>query len=196
MIRRALLAAIQAALLCAFAAPAFSQHEITPRPGPAPRGYVEYFAAGMNRLSASGETGLGARLMVRVAPASSPLGRLAVGGYVAHLPRRAESGETWEYGSQVDAHLRGAAAPLDPMLTLSAGAARREGEWVWQPTARRATRVFRDVVRTGYTLSPGVAARARVTRVVAVRGDLRRAFALDHNARGGTEIAVGISLPF
>jgi hypothetical protein len=195
MINRVSLLAIPAALLCAFAAPAFSQDDISTRQlsSPAPRGYVEYFAAGVN---AAAETGLGARLMVRVAPASSPLGRLALGGYVAHQPRGGERVETWQYGSQLDAHLHAPGAAVDPMLTFSAGAVRRGGEWVWRPAARRAMRVFSNEPRTGYALSPGVAARAHVTRVAAVRADVRHAFALDRDARDGTEVAVGISLPF
>ncbi|HET7234611.1 MAG TPA: hypothetical protein VFJ16_31655 [Longimicrobium sp.] len=198
MIRRIPLPAILATLLCATAAPALSQTEVVRRTQAAPRGYLDYYAAGVSRSYTGGDLGrgLGARLMVRVAPASSALGRVAVGGYASHLPRREGGADTWQYGAQADVHLRGAGSAFAPMLTLATGAMRRDGEWAWQYAARRPTRVFRNVVRTGYTLSPGIAARAHVTRAVAVRGDVHHAFALDNDARGGTEIAVGISLPF
>lgn len=195
MIRRIPLLAVSAALLCAIAAPALSQTEAARRPQTAPRGYLDYYAAGVGRSYDAAGTGFGTRLMVRVAPASSPLGRVAVGGYLSRLPQGAGAAETWQYGSQADVHLRPAGSAVDPILTLAAGAVRREGEWTWN-FVRRPMRVFRQVARTGYTLSPGVAARAHVIRTVALRGDVRHAFALDDDARGGTEIAVGISLPF
>ncbi|HET7463142.1 MAG TPA: outer membrane beta-barrel protein [Longimicrobium sp.] len=198
MIHRVFLPAALATLLCALSAPALSQTEAPRRPQAQPRGYLDYFAAGVSRAYAGGDagSGFGARLMVRVAPAGSTLGRVLVGGYASHLPRTGSGGDTWQYGSQADVHVRGPGSRFDPMLTLAAGAVRREGEWTWQVANRRSLRVFRDDARTGYTLSPGMAARAHVTRAVALRGDIRRAFALDGDARGGTEYAVGISLPF
>lgn len=198
MIRRFVLPATLATLLCALSAPALSQTEVARRPQAAPRGYLDYYAAGVSRSYTGGDagSGFGARLMVRVAPAASPLSRVLVGGYASHLPRTGGAGDTWQYGSQADVHVRGPGSRLDPMLTLAAGAVRRDGVWVRHLAERRPMRVFSDEARTGYTLSPGVAARAHVLRAVALRGDVRRAFALDHDARGGSEFAVGISLPF
>ncbi|HEX9938967.1 MAG TPA: hypothetical protein VGB15_17635 [Longimicrobium sp.] len=197
MTRRIFPLALPAALLCAIAAPALSQTDVARRTQAAPRGYLDYYAAGVSGSFTGSErgSGFGARLMVRVAPAASTLGRVAVGGYVSRLPGRTAGADTWQYGSQADVHLRGAGSRLDPMVTLAAGAVRREGEWIWRH-AGGPIRVLQRTPRTGYTLSPGVAARARVVGPVAVRGDVRRAFALDRDARDGTEIAVGISLPF
>lgn len=198
MTRRILLTAVSAALLCAATAPALSQTDLTRRrPQAAPRGYLDYYAAGASRSFTGGEpgSGFGARLMVRVAPAASTLGRVAVGGYLSRLPGRSGGADTWHYGSQADVHLRGAGAAVSPIVTLAAGAVRREGEWTWRYSGRP-LRVLQRTTRTGYTLAPGVAARARVAGPVSLRGDLRRAFALDQDARSGTEIAVGISLPF
>lgn len=197
MTRRILTLAISALLLCASSAPALSQTDNLRRPQAAPRGFLDYYAAGVSGSYDGGErgSGFGARLMVRVAPTSSTLGRVTVGGYLSRLPGRTAATDTWQYGSQADVHLRGAGAKVDPIVTLAAGAVRREGEWAWK-YAGRPLRVLRQTTRTGYTLSPGMAARVRVAGPVAFRGDIRRAFALDQNARGGTEMAVGISLPF
>ena len=61
--------------------------------------------------------------------------------------------------------------------------------------SRRAIRVRVVQSRTGLTLSPVVVARLRLAGGVALRGDVRHAFALDHVAQGGTQVAGGISLP-
>jgi hypothetical protein len=49
--------------------------------------------------------------------------------------------------------------------------------------------------RTGYALAPGVGARLRLLQGLGLRADVRHAFALDRNARAGTEVTGGISLP-
>ncbi|MFL5542252.1 MAG: hypothetical protein ACJ8J0_24915, partial [Longimicrobiaceae bacterium] len=74
------------------------------------------------------------------------------------------------------------------------GAVRREGDWVWHLAGRRLIRLPVAEVRTGLTLAPGVGARMHVGRGVALRGDLRRAFALERDGVDGTQVAAGISL--
>jgi hypothetical protein len=190
MYRRILPAAACAALLCATSAPALSQQPDRAQ-DPAPRGWFEYFATGASR-SLSGEGGgFGARLLLRV-PSSAPvLERMAVGGYAARLPggpgsARAEYGVHAEWSAPVR-------AALDPVLTLGLGAVRRDGGWVWRLTDRP-VRLPAPEASTAFAVAPGIGARVQVARGVALRGDLRRAFPLDRDGVGGTEVAGGISL--
>ena len=191
MYRKILPAALCAALLCAASAPALSQQtsRIDPR---APRGWLEYFATGASG-SLAGERGggVGARLLLRV-PSSAPvLARVAVGGYAARLPGGPGNARS-EYGVHTEWIAPGRGA-LDPVLTLGLGAVRREGGWAWH-MGERITRRPLVEARTDLTLAPGVGTRVHVGRGVALRGDLRRAFALERGGVDGTQVAAGISL--
>ena len=197
MITRILPAAFLAALLCAAPAPARSQ---TPTPShdfvTLPRGYVDWYAASPGGSYAGGDLGrgFGARLTLRLA-AARPLDRLAVGAYAAHLPARDGHGQVWEYGAHTDVRVLGAAPrAVDPLLTLGLGAVHRDDAWRYA-FVRRAIRMRVVEPRTGFALSPGVGARLRLAGGVALRGDVRHAFALDRVAQGGTQVAGGISLP-
>lgn len=193
MYRKILPAAFCAALLCAAPAPALSQppSRIEPR---APRGWLEYFATGGGGGSLAGERGggVGARLLLRV-PSSAPvLARIAVGGYAARLPGGPGNARS-EYGVHTEWNAPGRGA-LDPVLTLGLGAVQREGGWMWHLAGRRLIRLPVAETRTDLTLAPGVGARMHVGRGVALRGDLRRAFALERGGVDGTQVAAGISL--
>ncbi|MFL5383562.1 MAG: hypothetical protein ACJ8GN_13675 [Longimicrobiaceae bacterium] len=183
-------AAFCAALLCAIPAPASSQQSsrIDPR---APRGWFEYFATGAGGSLAGDRGGVGARLLLRV-PSSAPvLARMAVGGYAARLPGGPGNARA-EYGVHTEWNAPGRGA-LDPVLTLGVGAVRRQGGWVWR-MGERITRYPAAETHTELTLAPGVGARMHVARGVALRGDLRRAFALERDGVDGTQVAAGISL--
>lgn len=192
MYRKILSAAFCAALLCAVSAPANSQQPS--RTGSrAPRGWLEYFATGVSgSLAGDRGGGVGARLLLRV-PSSAPvLARMAVGGYAARLPGGPGNARS-EYGVHTEWTASGR-GPLDPVVTLGMGAVRREGGWAWQLAGTRPVRLPVAETRTDLTLAPGVGARMHVGRGVALRGDLRRAFALERDGVDGTEVAAGISL--
>jgi|GEM_PF-6738348 len=190
MYGRILPAAACAALLCATSAPALSQ-QLDRTQDRAPRGYFEYFATGASRSFAGNGGGFGARLLLRV-PSSAPvLGRMAVGGYAARLPGGPGSARA-EYGVHTEWSALGRGA-FDPVLTLGLGAVRRDGGWVWRLTDRP-VRLPAPEASTAFTVAPGVGARMHVARGVALRGDLRRAFPLDRDGVGGTQVAAGISL--
>jgi hypothetical protein len=191
MSKRILPAAACAALLCALPAPALSQQLDRTR-APAPRGWFEYFATGASRsFAGDGGGGVGARLLLRV-PSSAPvLERMAVGGYAARLPGGPGSARA-EYGVHTEWSAPGRGA-LDPVVTLGLGAVRREGGWRWRLTDRL-VRLPTPGTTTAFTVAPGLGARVHVGRGVALRGDLRRAFALDREGVSGTEVAGGISL--
>lgn len=195
MTTRFLPSAVLATLLCAAPAPALSQTP-TPSHGPSiPRGYVDWYAASASGSFAGGGVGrgFGARVTMRL-PAAAPLDRVALGAYAAHLPSRDGQGQVWEYGAHTDVRVTAAPRAVDPLLTLGLGAVHRDDAWQYA-FARRAIRVRVVQPRTGLTLSPGVGARLRLAGGVALRGDVRHAFALDHVAQGGTQVAGGISLP-
>jgi hypothetical protein len=152
---------------------------------------VEYYATGAARFAGDANGGFGARLLLRVGSSAALLDRVALGGYAARIPAGPGFGRT-EYGLQTELSA-GPGASLDPLLTLGLGAVRREGRWVWRP-ARRPLRVPAPGATTSLALAPGVGARLRVGRGVALRGDLRRALALDRDGVSATEVAAGISL--
>ena len=191
MLTRILPAAACAALLCAIPAPALSQ-QLDRTQDRAPRGWFEYFATGASRsLAGDGGGGFGARLLLRV-PSSAPvLERVAVGGYAARLPGGPGNARA-EYGVHAEWSAPGRGA-LDPVLTLGLGAVRRDGGWMWRLTDRPVRFPVAEA-STALTLAPGVGARMHLARGVALRGDLRRAFALDRNGVSGTAVAGGISL--
>jgi hypothetical protein len=189
MTRRILPAAACAALLCATSAPALSQ-QLSRSQDRAPRGYFEYYATGASRALGGGAGGVGARLLLRVPSPAAVLERVAVGAYAARLP--GGPGAASEYGVHTEwsAPARGA---VDPVLTLGLGALRREGGWTWR-LSERPVRLPAPEASTTFSLAPGVGARVHVGRGVALRGDLRRAFALERGGVSGTEVAGGISL--
>jgi len=190
MYRKFLPAAVCAALLCAGSAPALSQQP-TRTDTRAPRGWFEYFATDAGGSLAGDRGGVGARLLLRV-PSSAPLlARMAVGGYAARLPGGPGNARS-EYGLHTEWTAPGLRV-LDPVLTLGVGAVRREGGWVWHMGERITRRPVAEA-RTDLTLAPGLGARMHVGRGVALRGDLRRAFALEREGVDGTQVAAGISL--
>jgi hypothetical protein len=192
MLTRILPAAACAALLCAAPAPALSQQLSSRTQDPAPRGWFEYYATGASRsLGGDAGGGVGARLLLRL-PSSAPvLERMAVGAYAARLPG-APGAASSEYGVHAEWSAP-ARRVVDPVLTLGLGALRREGGWEWRMAARP-VRLPTAEASTTLSLAPGVGARVHVARGVAFRGDLRRAFALERDGIGGTEVAGGISL--
>jgi hypothetical protein len=197
-------------LLAATVAPALAQSPAQQN-GQPPRGIFEYFVTSTRLGGESLAEGFGGRMLVPLArDGESFLSRVDVGPFVAWRPESDRSAEVLRFGGQADVRPftppQPGRAALEPVLSLAVAAMRGEEP---APSRRLApeTLVPHDVPgllarqRVGsreassLAMAPGVGARLRLARGVALRGDLRRIVPLG-DGREGTEVSGGLSLPF
>ena len=190
-------------LLAAIAPPALGQQ---------PRGTFEYFVTSTRLGGESLAQGFGGRMLIPLARGGeSLLSRVDVGPFVAWRPKTERSAEVLRLGGQADVRPL-AAAPLpggtalEPVLSLAVAALRGDegasgGRLSAEKLAPRDVPAWRFGRRPGdgresttVAMAPGIGARLRLARGVALRGDLRRIVPLG-DGRAGTEVAGGLSLP-
>ncbi len=122
------------------------------------------------------------------------LERSALGAFLIYTPTR-DNLRTWHFGGQVDHRLLGTpiGGLLDPLVSLGAGAIRMDSPsgpeimgFDGEPT----------VSETFATLVPGIGARLRVARGVALRADVRNVIIFGNQTTNNWELAGGLSLLF